>query len=156
MTIDTTFTNIGTQLESLLSGLVYPNEDLEETDECPVFEGVLLGFPESDFRGFRFPLAVTYVKGANYANETLNKRNTPNYIQSVIGVIVTGNTQSRYAKITELMDLIQDKFENDNNWIKLNNTVRRTEIESSALTIIPTGNELSSIAVFSLKHHVYK
>ena len=149
MTIKTTFTNVGTQLESLLTNLT-------DSNDTKVFEGVLLGFPESDFRGFRFPLAVTYIKGASYANETLNKRNTPNYIQSVIGVIVTGDVKSRYDKITEIMDLLQDKFEHNQDWIRLNDTVRRTEIESSGLTIIPTGNELASIAVFSLKHHVYK
>ena len=148
MTIDTTFTNVDNQKEFLLTNL--------EDSEGKVFEGVMMGMSETDFRGFRFPLAVHYCKGASYANETFNKKNTPDYINSVIGVIVTGNEKGRYQKITAIMDIIQDKFEHDDDWITLNDTVRVTKIESSAITIIPTGNELASLGVFSLKHHVYK
>lgn len=148
MTINTTFTNVDNQKDILLNNL--------EDSNGKIFEEVMLGEPETDFRGFRFPLAIHYCKGASYATKTFNKKNTPEYINSVIGVIVTGDKKSRYKKITAIVDIIQDKFQHDNDWITLNDTVRITEIESSAITIIPTGNGLASIAVFSLKHHVYK
>ena len=112
-------------------------------------------FPESEFRGFTFPLAICYVKGATY-DDTFGISNRPKYINSVIGVVVTGDTRTRYEKITEIMDLIQYKFEYDNNWIKLNNTVRRTFVTDSALTIMPTNNDLASVAIFTLRHHVFK
>ena len=158
MTIKT-FTNIGVQLESLLTDLTYPviTEEENESEETgdPVFSNVLLGFPETDFRGFTFPLAVCYVKGAEY-DDTYGIRNMPKYINSVVGVVVTGDTRSRYEKITGIMDLINQQFHDDDNWIKLNGTVRRTFIEDSALTIMPTGNDLASVAIFTLKHHVFK
>lgn len=173
MTIKT-FTNIGNQLESLLSELTYPviientddvtedndeNTEEDETEETetpiPVFKNVLLGFPETDFRGFEFPLAVCYVKGGEY-DDTFGIRNMPRYLKSVIGVVVTGDTRSRYEKITEIMDIIQTQFHDNDDWIKLNGTVRRTFIEDSALTIMPTGNDLASVAIFTLRHHVFK
>ena len=83
-------------------------------------------------------------------------RNIPKWIHSVIGVVVTGDTRSRYEKITEIMDLIQTQFHDDYDWIKLNGTVRQTFIEDSALTIMPTGNDLASVAIFTLRHHVFK
>lgn len=156
-----TFANVNTQLESLLTGLTYPvdvteNENAtDETEPIPVFKNVLMGFPETDFRGFEFPLAVCYVKGGDY-DDTFGLRNIPKWIHSVIGVVVTGDTRSRYEKITEIMDLIQTQFHDDYNWIKLNGTVRQTFIEDSALTIMPTGNDLASVAIFTLKHHVFK
>ena len=149
-----TFTNVNTQLESLLQELTYPPAEGEETGE-PVFKTVLLGFPESEFRGFTFPLAICYVKGATY-DDTFGISNRPKYINSVIGVIVTGDTRTRYEKITAIMDLIQHKFEFDKDWIKLNNTVRRTFVTDSALTIMQTNNDLASVAIFTLRHHVFK
>ena len=147
MTIKT-FTNVGVQLESLLSELTDTQGDL-------VFNNVLLGFPETDFRGFTFPLAVCYIKGADY-DDTFGIRNLPKDIHSVIGVVVTGDTRSRYEQITEIMDLINQQFHDNDDWIKLNGTVRRTFIEDSALTIMPTGNDLASVAIFTLRHHVFK
>lgn len=153
MTIKT-FTNVGVQLESLLSELTYPVTDNDDVEDL-VFKNVLLGFPETDFRGFTFPLAVCYVKGAEY-DDTFGLRNIPRNIRSVIGVVVTGDTRSRYEKITEIMDLINQQFHDNDDWIKLNGTVRRTFIEDSALTIMPTGNDLASVAIFTLRHHVFK
>lgn len=148
-----TFKNVNIQLESLLQELTYPTGHQEEGSL--VFKSVLLGFPETDFRGFEFPLAVCYVKGGDY-DDTFGLRNIPKWIHSVIGVVVTGDTRSRYEKITEIMDLIQTQFHDDYDWIKLNGTVRQTFIEDSALTIMPTGNDLASVAIFTLKHHVFK
>ena len=153
MTIKT-FTNVGVQLESLLSELTYPVTDNDDVEDL-VFKNVLLGFPETDFRGFTFPLAVCYVKGAEY-DDTFGLKNIPMNIRSVIGVVVTGDTRSRYEKITEIMDLINQQFHDNDDWIKLNGTVRRTFIEDSALTIMPTGNDLASVAIFTLRHHVFK
>lgn len=153
MTIKT-FTNVGVQLESLLSELTYPVTDNDDVEDL-VFKNVLLGFPETDFRGFTFPLAVCYVKGAEY-DDTFGLKNIPRNIRSVIGVVVTGDTRSRYEKITEIMDLINQQFHDNDDWIKLNGTVRRTFIEDSALTIMPTGNDLASVAIFTLRHHVFK
>ena len=153
MTIKT-FTNVGVQLESLLSELTYPVTDNDDVEDL-VFKNVLLGFPETDFRGFTFPLAVCYVKGAEY-DDTFGLKNIPRNIKSVIGVVVTGDTRSRYEKITEIMDLINQQFHDNDDWIKLNGTVRRTFIEDSALTIMPTGNDLASVAIFTLRHHVFK
>ena len=147
MTIKT-FTNVGEQLESLLTELTDTNGDI-------VFKNVLLGFPETDFRGFTFPLAVCYVKGADY-DDTFGIRNLPKYIHSVIGVVVTGDTRSRYEQIARIMDLINQQFHDNDDWIKLNGTVRQTFIEDSALTIMPTGNDLASVAIFTLRHHVFK
>ena len=101
-------------------------------------------------------MAICYVKGANYLSDTFQKRNTPEYIDSVIGAIVTGDTKSRYEKIVQIMDIIQEKFETSNDWISLNNTVRLTKISDSALTIMEQGDNLASVAIFTLKHHVYK
>ena len=94
-----TFTNVNIQLESLLTELTYPTEN-EEEEGIPVFKNVLLGFPETDFRGFTFPLAVCYIKGGEY-DDTFGIKNIPRYINSVIGIVVTGDTRSRYEKITE-------------------------------------------------------
>ena len=74
MTIKT-FTNVGVQLESLLSELTYPVTDNDDVEDL-VFKNVLLGFPETDFRGFTFPLAVCYVKGAEY-DDTFGLKNIP-------------------------------------------------------------------------------
>ena len=153
MTIKT-FTNVGTQLESLLTELTYPPTGNEETGDT-VFKHVLLGFPETDFKGFQFPLAVCYIKGAEY-DDTFGIKNMPKYIKSVIGVVVTGDTRSRYEKVTAIMDLLNSKFHDSDDWIKLNGTVRHTFIEDSALTIMPTGTDLASVAIFTLKHHVFK
>ena len=122
-----TFTNVNIQLESLLT-------ELTDGTGNPVFKNVLLGFPENDFRGFEFPLAVCYVKGGEY-DDTFGIKNIPRYINSVIGVVVTGDTRSRYEKITGIMDIIQSQFHDNDDWIKLNGTVRRTFIQDSALTI---------------------
>lgn len=154
MTTNKTFTNIDTQIESLLQELTYPPNEGEETGE-PVFKNVLVGFPESEFRGFTFPLAICYVKGATY-DDTFGINNRPKYINSVIGVVVTGDNRTRYEKLREIMDLIQYKFEYDKNWIKLNNTVRRVFVTDSALAIMQTNNDLASVAIFTLRHHVFK
>ena len=143
------FKTIGNELESLL-------KNLTDSSNNKVFKSVLLGFPEEQFRGYEFPLAICYVKGANYQSNTLMKRNTPEYIDSVIGIIVTGDTRSRYEKIVDLMDLIQEKFETDDNWIHLNGHVRLTKLNDSALTIMENGENIASVAIFTLKHHVYK
>lgn len=143
------FKTIGNELESLL-------KNLTDSSNNKVFKSVLLGFPEEQFRGYEFPLAICYVKGANYQSNTLMKRNTPEYIDAVIGIIVTGDTRSRYEKIVDLMDLIQEKFETDDNWIHLNGKVRLTKLNDSALTIMENGENISSVAIFTLKHHVYK
>ena len=143
------FKTIGNELESLLKNLTDSNEN-------KVFKSVLLGFPEEQFRGFEFPLAICYVKGANYQSNTLMKRNTPEYIDSVMGIIVTGDTRSRYEKIVDLMDLVQEKFETDDNRIHLNGHVRLTKLNDSALTIMENGENIASVAIFTLKHHVYK
>ena len=143
------FKTIGNELESLL-------KNLTDSSNNKVFKSVLLGFPEEQVRGYEFPLAICYVKGANYQSNTLMKRNTPEYIDAVIGIIVTGDTRSRYEKIVDLMDLVQEKFETDNDWIHLNGKVRLTKLSDSALTIMENGENIASVAIFTLKHHVYK
>ena len=70
MTTDTTFTNINTQLKELLNSLM-------DNDDNPYFKSVLLGIPNSNFRGFQFPIAIVRTVKGDYKTGTFNKRNTP-------------------------------------------------------------------------------
>lgn len=150
MTTDTNkFKNINLQLQSLL-------ENLKDTNNNPIFESVLLGIPNNDFRGYRFPIAIVRLNEGRYATNTFTKRNTPEWIHTSIGIFCTGDIQESYMQAIEIMDNIQEHFETDNNWITLNNTVRLTEIEQSLVNDIPTDEVLMRIVVFNLKHHVYK
>ena len=150
MTTDTNkFQNINLQLKSLL-------ENLKDTNNNAIFESVLLGIPNNDFRGYRFPIAIVRLNEGRYATNTFNKRNTPEWIHTSIGIFVTGEIQESYMRAMEIMDIIQEKFETDNDWISLNKTVRLTEIEQSLVNDIPTDEVLMRIVVFNLKHHVYK
>lgn len=149
MTTDTTFKNVNTQLKSLL-------ESLTDNDDNPYFESVLLGIPNSNFRGFRFPIAIVRTVKGEYKTGTFNKKNTPEWIHSTIGILVTGDIQESYEFLVDLIDVIQDKWEHDQSWISLNNTVRLTEIESSEILDVPSDETIIRMGVFSLKHHIYK
>ena len=149
MTTDTTFKNVNTQLKSLL-------EYLTDNDDNPYFESVLLGIPNSNFRGFRFPIAIVRTVKGEYKTGTFNKRNTPEWIHSSIGILVTGDIQESYEFLVDLIDVIQDKWEHDQSWISLNNTVRLTEIENSEILDVPSDETIIRMGVFSLKHHIYK
>lgn len=149
MTTDTTFKNVNTQLKSLL-------ESLTDNDDNPYFESVLLGIPNSNFRGFRFPIAIVRTVKGEYKTGTFNKRNTPEWIHSSIGILVTGDIQESYEFLVDLIDVIQDKWEHDQSWISLNNTVRLTEIENSEILDVPSDETIIRMGVFSLKHHIYK
>lgn len=149
MTIDTTFKNVNTQLKSLL-------ESLTDNEDNPYFESVLLGIPNSNFRGFRFPIAIVRTVKGKYKTGTFNKRNTPEWIHSTIGILVTGDIQESYEFLVDLIDVIQDKWEHDQSWISLNNTVRLTEIEHSEILDVPSDETIIRMGVFSLKHHIYK
>ncbi len=149
MTTDTTFTNINTQLKELLDSLM-------DNDDNPYFKSVLLGIPNSNFRGFQFPIAIVRTVKGDYKTGTFNKRNTPEWIHSTIGILVTGDIQKSYQNLIEIIDVIQEKWEHDNDWITLNNTVRLTEIESSEILDVPSDETIIRMGVFSLKHHIYK
>jgi hypothetical protein len=149
MTTDTNkFQNINLQLQSLLENLTI--------DGDKVFESVLLGIPNNDFRGYRFPISIIRLVKGTYATETFNKRNTPNWIHTSIGIFCTGEMQESYMQAIKIMDKIQEKFETDRDWITLNGKVRLTEIEQSLVNDIPTEEALMRIVVFNLRHHVYK
>ena len=149
MTTDTTFTNINTQLKELLNSLM-------DNDDNPYFKSVLLGIPNSNFRGFQFPIAIVRTVKGDYKTGTFNKRNTPEWIHSTIGILVTGDIQKSYQNLIGIIDVIQEKWEHDNDWITLNNTVRLTEIESSEILDVPSDETIIRMGVFSLKHHIYK
>ncbi len=149
MTINTTFANVNKQLKDLLESLV-------DKDDNPYFESVLLGIPNSNFRGFRFPIAIVRTVRGDYKTETFNKKNTPEWIHSTIGILVTGDVQESYEFLIDLIDVIQDKWEHDDTWIKLNDTVRLTEIESTEILDVPSDETIIRMAVFSLRHHIYK
>lgn len=149
MTINTTFKNVNVQLKDLLESLV-------DKDDKPYFESVLKGIPNSNFRGFRFPIAIVRTIREDYKTETFNKKNTPEWIYSTIGILVTGDVEESYDFLIEIMDVISEKWKHDNNWITLNNTVRLTEVERSEVLDVPSDEILIRMGVFSLKHHVYK
>lgn len=150
MTTDTNkFTTIDSELKTLLESLVDDNNK-------PYFKTVIRGIPNANYRGFNFPVAITRITGANYTTATFNKRNTAEYVNSSIGVLVAGDVQGSYDFLLEIMDKIQEKFETDDTWIYLNNKVRLTKLESSAINDISSDESLIRIGVFSLKHHVYK
>ena len=149
MTTDTTFANVNKQLKELLESLVNENNE-------SYFESVLLGIPNTNFRGFRFPIAIVRTVRGDYKTGTFNKRNTPEWIHSTIGILVTGDVQESYEFLIGLIDVIQEKWEHDNDWITLNNTVRLTEIENSEILDVPSDETIIRMGVFSLKHHIYK
>ena len=149
MTTDTTFANVNKQLKELLESLVNENNE-------PCFKSVLLGIPNTNFRGFRFPIAIVRTVRGDYKTGTFNKRNTPEWIHSTIGILVTGDVQESYEFLIGLIDVIQEKWEHDNDWITLNNTVRLTEIENSEILDVPSDETIIRMGVFSLKHHIYK
>lgn len=149
MTIDTTYANVNRQLKELL-------ESLTDNDDKPYFESVLKGIPNSNFRGFRFPIAIVRTIREDYKTETFNKKNTPEWIYSTIGILVTGDVEESYDFLIEIMDVISAKWKHDNNWITLNNTVRLTEVERSEVLDVPSDEILIRMGVFSLKHHIYK
>lgn len=149
MTIDTRFANVNKELKELLESLV-------DNEDKPYFESVLLGIPNTNFRGFRFPIAIVRTTKGDYTTPTFNKKNTPEWIHSTIGILVAGDIQESYEFLVDLIDIIQDKWEHDKNWITLNNTVRITEIESSEILDVPSDETIIRMGVFSLKHHIYK
>ena len=99
MTIDTTYANVNRQLKELL-------ESLTDNDDKPYFESVIKGIPNSNFRGFRFPIAIVRTIREDYKTGTLNKKNTPEWIYSTIGILVTGDVEDSYDFLIEIMDVI--------------------------------------------------
>lgn len=144
-----TSTNIGEQLKTLLNGLNYPNTNNK------VFKKVLKGYPEQDIFTFEGPLCVTYVKSTSSYVDTMSRHNKPEYRESVIGIVIKGTQTKKYDKATEIIDIIEDKFSSDHNWIRLNNTVRNTQIRKCTTTPVQSGRKLNVLVVFELKHHVY-
>lgn len=150
MTTDTNkFRNIELQLKELL-------ESLTDNNNEPYFESVIRGIPNNNYRGFTFPIAIVRTRGVEYKTATFNKRNTPEYINSSIGILVAGDQQESYDYLLDIMDKIQEHFETNPNWINVNGTNRITTIESSAINNISSEETLIRIGVFDLKHHVYE
>ena len=143
------FMNISLQLKALLEGLT-------DNENKPIFESVLLGIPNSRFRGFRFPISIVRIKEGEYQTGTFNKRNTADWIHSSIGILTSGDAQESYCQAIKIMDLVQEKLETEKTWQTLNNTVRITEIERSLVDDIQSDELLVRIVIFDLKHHVYK
>ena len=152
--LEPTFANIGNELTNLLSSLTYPVTTEETTPEL-VFKTVLKGYPEKNINTFKGPVAVTYMKGTPSFIDTFAKHNYPEVKESVIGFVIKGTQTSKYEKAVNILDLIEEKFRSDHNWIKVNDTVRNTKIKNTTITPVEQGKTLSVLVVIELSHHVY-
>lgn len=134
-------------------------ENLTDSQGQPYFKKVLLGYDVNQIKTFGDGvLATCYITGAEYA-ETFGIHNRPKYIKSTVAFIIKGNDLSKYNKAIEIYDLLQENFETNGDWMKLEvpeRVVRDTDVLNSYLTLSSTGKRLDILGFFELRHHVFK
>lgn len=134
-------------------------KNLTDDNNTPYFKKVLLGYDVNQIKTFGDGvLATCYVTGAEYA-ETFGIHNKPRYIKSTVAFIIKGNDTSKYNKAIEIYDVLQENFETNLDWRKLEvpeRVVRDTDVLNTYLTLSPTGKRLDILGFFELRHHVFK
>ena len=152
----TTAQNKNKLIGEWLQGLLI---DLKDKNDTKAFKKVLLGYDEQKIKSFGDGvLATTYVTRTDY-QKTFGIHNRPVYIHSVVAFVIKGTSESKYNRAVSLLDLLQENFETNKDWKKLETpvrVVRDTDVLNSYLRLAPINKKLSIIGFFELRHHVYK
>ena len=140
-TLTTQYTNIlqaPIELTTLLDGTGY-------------FTNILRGFPEN-IKNMNGDTATIFMDGLDYPTErTMSKRNRPDFLNCIIGLISKGTTTSKHDTIRTSAVNILSQFETNQDWITLNDTVRDTQVVGLKITPENSNNTFLTTAVISLK-----
>ena len=148
MTLDpltTQFTNI-LQAPIELTSLLVDNK---------LATSVLRGFPEDLKNTNKGNIASIFMDGLDYPTErTMSKRNRPDFLNCIIGLIEKGTKTAKHDKIRTTVVTIASQFETNSDWITLNDTVRDTEVLGVKITPENNNKTLLTTGIISLKHDV--
>jgi hypothetical protein len=119
-----------------------------------LFKTVLRGFPE-DINVYSGPTVTSYITGADF-KDTMGVQNKPEYLNTLIGVIVKGTKTEAHDKTLEASLALLSNFREQDNWKTLEGNVRNTSITNFNIYPEKSKKGLLTTAILQLKHHIYK
>ncbi len=122
--------------------------------DTALFNEVLRGFPE-DYKNFSGNIAtVNFAKLIFPTELPMSDRNRPKTVKTVVGLIAKGTRTEVHDFIVNNTILIGSYFEENENWITLNGTVRNTKIIDHIIKPELVGKQLQTSSIFTFEHDV--
>lgn len=135
-------------LQELLKNIIDPvNEEF-------LFDDALIGYDLSNTVSFNKPKAFCYVQAVTEYYNTFGKQNQIKRFESVIGFTIRGIKTDSYNEAIRIANIIHDKFQNDEKFFTINNTVDMTFIKESNVNLIQNNNVFNTGYAFTLEHEI--
>lgn len=135
-----------------------PTTITELLDATGFFRDVLRGYPEG-MNTFKGGIASVYFQDMTFT-ETMQGRNKPEFIESVIGITEKGSKTEVHDRIINNSLCVLEKFgglrdvPGDPDWITLKGNVRNTLIDFFQIYPERYGKSMLTTSVIKLKHDV--
>lgn len=121
---------INQTFQELLSDLQW-----EATQE-EVFSNVAIGF-DADIHPFsEKPVGFCYVQDVPEYYKSMRTQNKPKRVHTAVGFVIKGSQEERYIEAINIVDLLQEKLQNDEEWSSLKNTVMSNSIIQSGVNLV--------------------
>jgi len=135
-----------------------PTTITELLDATGFFNDVLRGYPEG-MNTFKGGVASVYFNTMSFT-ETMQGRNKPEFVNSVIGITEKGSKTEVHDRIINNSLCILEKFgglqdvPGDPDWITLTGNVRNTFIDFFQINPERYGKSMLTTSIIKLKHDV--
>ena len=126
-------------------------ETITDDDDDPVFNKVNLGFNEDNLKSFGSkPVCDVHINNVTY--DPLFDYDKPDKVNSIIIFYIKGTSDNSYLNACKVHDYLLQEFTINNDFKRLDGTVRDTYITNSQLMMQPIRKKWGVMGAFELSH----
>ncbi len=120
-----------------------------KVDDKSAFKKVLRGFPEKGMNTYNGDIGVCSLTNINF-DPNFDEKNIPESLDIVLACVCKGTKTSVHDKIIKLNLDILEAFLTNQDWFRLNDTVKSVSIQNHEIFIEAMKNSLITTSIYEL------